>query len=163
MSSAVNPRRKSLALYPVFLMYVSVGFLIIAINWIPKKIYVYGNVKKANRVTMDRNFVIRQLYTVFWISDDHSEFAVPVHRRSFICINMFFDPKLYISVSNLTIILDMNTIFVLDETWSVWSLIITKVCFQRRTVTWNASAGYGQFSLTRNLKRSWIKPGEPTI
>lgn len=34
MSSAVNPRRKALALYPVFLMYVSVGFLIIAINWI---------------------------------------------------------------------------------------------------------------------------------
>ena len=33
MSSAVNPRRKALALYPVFLMYVSVGFLIIAINW----------------------------------------------------------------------------------------------------------------------------------
>ncbi|KAL9684579.1 hypothetical protein QQ045_022020 [Rhodiola kirilowii] len=32
MSSAVNPRRKALALYPVFLMYVSVGFLIIAIN-----------------------------------------------------------------------------------------------------------------------------------
>ncbi|CAN1326500.1 Protein YIP4a [Linum perenne] len=32
MSSAVNPRRKALALYPVLLMYVSVGFLIIAIN-----------------------------------------------------------------------------------------------------------------------------------
>ncbi|XP_043711039.1 protein YIP4b-like [Telopea speciosissima] len=32
MSSAVNPRRKALALYPVFLMYISVGFLIIAIN-----------------------------------------------------------------------------------------------------------------------------------
>ncbi|KAF8035464.1 hypothetical protein BT93_C1479 [Corymbia citriodora subsp. variegata] len=32
MSSAVNPRRKALALYPVFLMYVSVGFLIIAID-----------------------------------------------------------------------------------------------------------------------------------
>uniref|UniRef100_A0A7N0TGE9 Protein YIP n=1 Tax=Kalanchoe fedtschenkoi TaxID=63787 RepID=A0A7N0TGE9_KALFE len=32
MSMAVNPRRKALALYPVFLMYVSVGFLIIAIN-----------------------------------------------------------------------------------------------------------------------------------
>ncbi|GMI89873.1 YPT/RAB GTPase Interacting Protein 4a [Hibiscus trionum] len=32
MSSAVNPSRKALALYPVFLMYVSVGFLIIAIN-----------------------------------------------------------------------------------------------------------------------------------
>ncbi|GKV33825.1 hypothetical protein SLEP1_g42277 [Rubroshorea leprosula] len=32
MSSAVNPRRKALALCPVFLMYVSVGFLIIAIN-----------------------------------------------------------------------------------------------------------------------------------
>ncbi|KAK7260037.1 hypothetical protein RIF29_25756 [Crotalaria pallida] len=32
MSSAVNPRRKALALYPVFLMYVSVSFLIIAIN-----------------------------------------------------------------------------------------------------------------------------------
>ncbi|KAL7097423.1 hypothetical protein ACP275_10G143900 [Erythranthe tilingii] len=32
MSTAVNPRRKALALYPVFLMYVSVGFLIIAIN-----------------------------------------------------------------------------------------------------------------------------------
>ncbi|XP_038718399.1 protein YIPF6 homolog [Tripterygium wilfordii] len=32
MSSAVNPRRKALALYPVFLMYVSVGFLIVAIN-----------------------------------------------------------------------------------------------------------------------------------
>lgn len=33
MSSAVNPRRKALALYPVFLMYVSVGFLIVAIDW----------------------------------------------------------------------------------------------------------------------------------
>ncbi|GLU20909.1 hypothetical protein SLE2022_370850 [Rubroshorea leprosula] len=32
MSSAVNPRRKALALYPVFLMYVSVGFLIVAID-----------------------------------------------------------------------------------------------------------------------------------
>uniref|UniRef100_A0A7N0RGL3 Protein YIP n=1 Tax=Kalanchoe fedtschenkoi TaxID=63787 RepID=A0A7N0RGL3_KALFE len=32
MSMAVNPRRKALALYPVFLMYVSVGFLIIAID-----------------------------------------------------------------------------------------------------------------------------------
>ncbi|XP_051226441.1 protein YIP4b [Lolium perenne] len=32
MSAAVNPRRKALALYPVFLMYISVGFLIIAIN-----------------------------------------------------------------------------------------------------------------------------------
>ncbi|KAK4772558.1 hypothetical protein SAY86_014333 [Trapa natans] len=32
MSSAVNPRRKALALYPVCLMYVSVGFLIIAID-----------------------------------------------------------------------------------------------------------------------------------
>ncbi|KAG5129804.1 hypothetical protein JHK84_036201 [Glycine max] len=32
MSSAVSPRRKALALYPVFLMYVSVGFLIIAID-----------------------------------------------------------------------------------------------------------------------------------
>ncbi|XVF26409.1 hypothetical protein REPUB_Repub14bG0014000 [Reevesia pubescens] len=32
MSSAVNPRRKALALYPVFLMYVTVGFLIIAID-----------------------------------------------------------------------------------------------------------------------------------
>ncbi|KAG6739745.1 hypothetical protein POTOM_057360 [Populus tomentosa] len=32
MSSAVNRRRKALALYPVFLMYVSVGFLIIAID-----------------------------------------------------------------------------------------------------------------------------------
>lgn len=32
MSSAVNPRRKALALYPVFLMYVSVSFLIIAID-----------------------------------------------------------------------------------------------------------------------------------
>uniref|UniRef100_A0A803MS01 Protein YIP n=1 Tax=Chenopodium quinoa TaxID=63459 RepID=A0A803MS01_CHEQI len=32
MSSAVGPRRKALALYPVFLMYVSVGFLIIAID-----------------------------------------------------------------------------------------------------------------------------------
>ncbi|KAK4784181.1 hypothetical protein SAY86_018549 [Trapa natans] len=32
MSSAVNPRRKALALYPLFLMYVSVGFLIIAID-----------------------------------------------------------------------------------------------------------------------------------
>ncbi|XP_078446810.1 protein YIP4a-like [Wolffia australiana] len=31
MSAAVNPRRKALALYPVFLMYVSVGFLIVAI------------------------------------------------------------------------------------------------------------------------------------
>ncbi|GAB4838230.1 Protein YIP4a [Ancistrocladus abbreviatus] len=31
-STAVNPRRKALALYPVFLMYVSVGFLIIAID-----------------------------------------------------------------------------------------------------------------------------------
>ncbi|KAK9931779.1 hypothetical protein M0R45_019043 [Rubus argutus] len=29
---AVNPRRKALALYPVFLLYVSVGFLIIAID-----------------------------------------------------------------------------------------------------------------------------------
>ncbi|KAF7838050.1 protein YIPF6-like protein [Senna tora] len=32
MSAAVNPRRKALALYPVFLMYVSVGFLIVAID-----------------------------------------------------------------------------------------------------------------------------------
>ncbi|XP_073018368.1 protein YIP4b-like [Primulina eburnea] len=32
MSTAVNPRRKALALYPVFLMYVSVGFLIVAID-----------------------------------------------------------------------------------------------------------------------------------
>ncbi|KAG2619053.1 protein YIP4a-like [Panicum virgatum] len=32
MSAAVNPRRKALALYPVFLMYVSVGCLIIAID-----------------------------------------------------------------------------------------------------------------------------------
>ncbi|KAF8091707.1 hypothetical protein N665_0438s0035 [Sinapis alba] len=32
MSAAVNHRRKALALYPVFLMYVSVGFLIIAID-----------------------------------------------------------------------------------------------------------------------------------
>ncbi|KAI9125456.1 hypothetical protein K1719_002874 [Acacia pycnantha] len=32
MSAAVNPGRKALALYPLFLMYVSVGFLIIAIN-----------------------------------------------------------------------------------------------------------------------------------
>uniref|UniRef100_A0ACD5WKH2 Uncharacterized protein n=1 Tax=Avena sativa TaxID=4498 RepID=A0ACD5WKH2_AVESA len=32
MSAAVNPRRKALAIYPVFLMYISVGFLIIAIN-----------------------------------------------------------------------------------------------------------------------------------
>ena len=32
MSSAVSPRRKALALYPVFLMYEAVGFLIIAID-----------------------------------------------------------------------------------------------------------------------------------
>ncbi|XP_062180963.1 protein YIP4a-like [Phragmites australis] len=32
MSAAVNPRRKALALYPVFLMYVSVGCLIIALD-----------------------------------------------------------------------------------------------------------------------------------
>ncbi|OIS97229.1 hypothetical protein A4A49_19583 [Nicotiana attenuata] len=32
MSTAVNPSRKALALYPVVLMYVSVGFLIIAID-----------------------------------------------------------------------------------------------------------------------------------
>lgn len=32
MSTAVDPRRKALALYPVFLMYISVGFLIIAID-----------------------------------------------------------------------------------------------------------------------------------
>ncbi|KAK4415295.1 protein YIPF6 [Sesamum alatum] len=32
MSTAVNPGRKALALYPVLLMYVSVGFLIIAID-----------------------------------------------------------------------------------------------------------------------------------
>ena len=32
MSAAVNPRRKALALYPVFLMYVSAGCLIIAID-----------------------------------------------------------------------------------------------------------------------------------
>ncbi|KAI3772062.1 hypothetical protein L6452_03236 [Arctium lappa] len=32
MSSAVNPRRKALALYPVLLMYLSVAFLIIAID-----------------------------------------------------------------------------------------------------------------------------------
>ncbi|KAL5732194.1 Protein YIP4b [Ranunculus cassubicifolius] len=32
MSAAVSPGRKALALYPVFLMYVSVGFLIIAID-----------------------------------------------------------------------------------------------------------------------------------
>ncbi|KAL0289285.1 UNVERIFIED_CONTAM: protein YIPF6 [Sesamum angustifolium] len=32
MSTAVNPRRKALALYPVLLMYVSVGFLVIAID-----------------------------------------------------------------------------------------------------------------------------------
>ncbi|GAB2301259.1 Protein YIP4a, partial [Dionaea muscipula] len=32
MSTTVNPRRKALALFPVFLMYVFVGFLIITIN-----------------------------------------------------------------------------------------------------------------------------------
>ncbi|ERN07299.1 hypothetical protein AMTRI_Chr12g241070 [Amborella trichopoda] len=32
MSAAVAPKRKALALYPVFLMYISVGFLIIAID-----------------------------------------------------------------------------------------------------------------------------------
>ncbi|KAI8565818.1 hypothetical protein RHMOL_Rhmol03G0290900 [Rhododendron molle] len=32
MSTAVDPKRKALALYPIFLMYVSVGFLIIAID-----------------------------------------------------------------------------------------------------------------------------------
>ncbi|KAL6001957.1 Protein YIP4a [Asimina triloba] len=32
MSAAVSPGRKALALYPVFLMYISVGFLIIAID-----------------------------------------------------------------------------------------------------------------------------------
>ncbi|THU64700.1 hypothetical protein C4D60_Mb01t29210 [Musa balbisiana] len=32
ISAAVNPRRKALALYPVFLMYISVGFFIIAID-----------------------------------------------------------------------------------------------------------------------------------
>ncbi|KAK8951900.1 hypothetical protein KSP39_PZI004020 [Platanthera zijinensis] len=32
ISAAVNPKRKALALYPVFLMYISVGFLIIAID-----------------------------------------------------------------------------------------------------------------------------------
>ncbi|KAL8460194.1 hypothetical protein ACS0TY_031144 [Phlomoides rotata] len=32
MSTAVSPQRKALALYPVFLMYVTVGFLIIAID-----------------------------------------------------------------------------------------------------------------------------------
>ncbi|KAJ8499192.1 hypothetical protein OPV22_009744 [Ensete ventricosum] len=32
ISTAVNPRRKALALYPVFLMYISVGFFIIAID-----------------------------------------------------------------------------------------------------------------------------------
>ncbi|KAH7859409.1 hypothetical protein Vadar_000718 [Vaccinium darrowii] len=32
MSTAVNPKRKALALYPVLLMYVSVGFLIVAID-----------------------------------------------------------------------------------------------------------------------------------
>ncbi|XP_039121499.1 LOW QUALITY PROTEIN: protein YIPF6 homolog [Dioscorea cayenensis subsp. rotundata] len=32
MSAAVGPNRKALALYPVFLMYISVGFLIIAID-----------------------------------------------------------------------------------------------------------------------------------
>ncbi|PPS11793.1 hypothetical protein GOBAR_AA08854 [Gossypium barbadense] len=32
MSSAVNLSRKALALYPVFLMYVFVGFLIIAVD-----------------------------------------------------------------------------------------------------------------------------------
>ncbi|XP_008808334.1 protein YIPF6 homolog isoform X2 [Phoenix dactylifera] len=32
MSTAVSPRRKALALYPVFLMYISVGFLIVAID-----------------------------------------------------------------------------------------------------------------------------------
>ncbi|KAI3694713.1 hypothetical protein L1987_77682 [Smallanthus sonchifolius] len=32
ISTAVNPRRKALAIYPVLLMYVSVGFLIIAVN-----------------------------------------------------------------------------------------------------------------------------------
>ncbi|KAJ8753090.1 hypothetical protein K2173_012463 [Erythroxylum novogranatense] len=32
MSSAVNPKRKALALYPIFFMYVSVGFLIISID-----------------------------------------------------------------------------------------------------------------------------------
>ena len=31
MSAAVNPKRKALALYPVFLMYISVACLIIAI------------------------------------------------------------------------------------------------------------------------------------
>jgi hypothetical protein len=32
MSAAVNPKRKALALYPVFLMYISVACLIIAID-----------------------------------------------------------------------------------------------------------------------------------
>lgn len=32
MSAAVNPGRKALALYPVFLMYISVGFFISAID-----------------------------------------------------------------------------------------------------------------------------------
>ncbi|KAJ0969566.1 hypothetical protein J5N97_022443 [Dioscorea zingiberensis] len=32
MSAAVGPRRKALALYPVFLLYISIGFLIIAID-----------------------------------------------------------------------------------------------------------------------------------
>ncbi|KAM0947407.1 putative Yip1 domain-containing protein [Dioscorea sansibarensis] len=32
MSAAVAPRRKALALYPVFLLYISIGFLIIAID-----------------------------------------------------------------------------------------------------------------------------------
>ncbi|KAL5973989.1 Protein YIP4a [Asimina triloba] len=32
MSAAVPPRRKALALYPVFLLYISVGFLIVAID-----------------------------------------------------------------------------------------------------------------------------------
>lgn len=44
MSTAVNPRRKALALYPVFLMYVSVGFLIIAIDW-------KGNSKRKKKLS----------------------------------------------------------------------------------------------------------------
>lgn len=36
MSTAVSPRRKALALYPIFLMYVFVGCLVIAVDWVSK-------------------------------------------------------------------------------------------------------------------------------
>lgn len=61
MSSAVNPRRKALALYPVFLLYVSVGFLIIAID---------QHIKTKHAVKQDFCWVLHILTSClgFWSS-----------------------------------------------------------------------------------------------